>query len=268
MIGLGRRPCPVSIGLETRMTEAGFAAACAARKEEDNLTCAECSGIPAEIQIIEIGGDMPQVAREKACDLCMRVMNVKRSHGLDACPSCTGVLSTINQRPDAVLAAWRRVRGGLPGEGSSCNCLRCGQGVGEICAICHHREASEREDLQRRLDEAERRWEEMATAVDKIVVDGDDAHGPGDFRWHIGKACRDMETLLLGKNAAYGNSAADPVRIFCKADPLTQIDVRIDDKLSRLMRGHEYPGDDTEADLLGYLLLKRAVRSWLRENAA
>lgn len=39
-----------------------------------------------------------------------------------------------------------------------------------------------------------------------------------------------------------------------------QINVRIDDKLSRLARGNEYPGDDTELDLIGYLILKRVVQ--------
>lgn len=64
-----------------------------------------------------------------------------------------------------------------------------------------------------------------------------------------------IRDLLIEKNAAYGNSALDPVRVFSKADPAEQILVRIDDKLSRLKRGHEYPGDDTIRDLIGYLVL-------------
>jgi len=64
-----------------------------------------------------------------------------------------------------------------------------------------------------------------------------------------------IRDLLIEKNAAYGNSALDPVRVFSKADPAEQILVRIDDKLSRLKRGHEYPGDDTIRDLIGYLIL-------------
>lgn len=74
-------------------------------------------------------------------------------------------------------------------------------------------------------------------------------------------ACDEVKDILLEKNRAYGNSASDPVRIFSKADPLEQINVRIDDKLSRLMRGHEYAGDDTELDLIGYLILKRAIKT-------
>lgn len=63
---------------------------------------------------------------------------------------------------------------------------------------------------------------------------------------------------LLAKNAAYGDSALNPVRVFSKADPLEQINVRLDDKLSRLMRGED-AGEDTEGDLLGYLVLKRVA---------
>ena len=71
--------------------------------------------------------------------------------------------------------------------------------------------------------------------------------------------CADLEKMLLDKNAAYGNSALDPVRIFSKADPVEQIRVRIDDKLSRLARG-QAAGEDVELDLLGYLVLLRVAR--------
>ena len=73
-------------------------------------------------------------------------------------------------------------------------------------------------------------------------------------------ACDELKLLLLSKNESYGNSAAKPVRIFSKADPIEQINIRMDDKLSRLMRGSEYPGDDTELDLAGYIILKRAIK--------
>lgn len=77
---------------------------------------------------------------------------------------------------------------------------------------------------------------------------------------HIVATCDEIKKMLLEKNEAYGNAAAEPVRIFSKADPLEQINVRIDDKLSRMMKGKEYPGDDTELDLIGYLILKRAIK--------
>jgi hypothetical protein len=61
------------------------------------------------------------------------------------------------------------------------------------------------------------------------------------------------------ENIAYGNSALDPVRCFSKADPVEQIKVRIDDKLSRLMRGHD-AGEDTITDLIGYLVLLKIAK--------
>jgi hypothetical protein len=67
---------------------------------------------------------------------------------------------------------------------------------------------------------------------------------------------QEIRTLLIEKNHAYGNSALDPIRIFSKADALEQLNVRIDDKLSRLKRGSN-AGEDVILDLLGYLLLYR-----------
>jgi hypothetical protein len=71
--------------------------------------------------------------------------------------------------------------------------------------------------------------------------------------------CESLRDLLLEKNKAYGNSALDPVRIFSKADPVEQLKVRLDDKLSRLMRGTD-AGEDVELDLLGYLILLRVAK--------
>jgi hypothetical protein len=64
--------------------------------------------------------------------------------------------------------------------------------------------------------------------------------------------------MLIQKNTAYGNSALEPLRMFSKASPREQLLVRLDDKLSRLARGSEFPGDDTIVDLAGYLVLLMA----------
>lgn len=75
----------------------------------------------------------------------------------------------------------------------------------------------------------------------------------------IAEECDALKALLLEKNKNYGNSALDPLRIFSKADPVEQIKVRLDDKLSRLARGSA-AGEDVEQDLLGYLILLRVAR--------
>jgi hypothetical protein len=50
------------------------------------------------------------------------------------------------------------------------------------------------------------------------------------------------------------------VRIFSKATPEEGLRIRIDDKLSRIARGQD-AGEDTELDLIGYLILKRVLRA-------
>lgn len=69
--------------------------------------------------------------------------------------------------------------------------------------------------------------------------------------------CDAIKKMLLEKNASYGDSAINPLRIFSRADPVEQIKVRIDDKLSRLARGSGKETEDVTADLIGYLVLLR-----------
>lgn len=71
----------------------------------------------------------------------------------------------------------------------------------------------------------------------------------------IHDVCSELARFLCEKNDAYGNSIFDPVRIFSKLPTSEQINVRIDDKLSRLARGVA-AGEDTVRDLAGYLILK------------
>lgn len=67
--------------------------------------------------------------------------------------------------------------------------------------------------------------------------------------------------LLIDKNKKYGNSALLPKRIFSHADPLEQINVRIDDKLSRIANQQANEDEDAEFDLIGYLILKRVLQA-------
>ena len=83
-------------------------------------------------------------------------------------------------------------------------------------------------------------------------------NGPGqscEFKSKIAAALLDIENMLCEKNAAYGNSALEPLRVFSRADSVEQLRVRVDDKLSRLARGGEVAGEDTLLDLIGYLVL-------------
>ncbi len=78
---------------------------------------------------------------------------------------------------------------------------------------------------------------------------------------HLLIAGQYTKLYLIKKNIAYGNSALDPVRIFSKTDAREQLHVRIDDKLSRIMRGTEYVGDNDIDDLIGYLILLKIAKS-------
>ena len=70
--------------------------------------------------------------------------------------------------------------------------------------------------------------------------------------------CQNLAEMLKSKNRQYGNSFADPVRIFSKATPEEGLRIRIDDKLSRIARGND-AGEDTILDLVGYLILLRVL---------
>ena len=81
--------------------------------------------------------------------------------------------------------------------------------------------------------------------------------------------CQRMADFLVEKNRAYGNSVGDPCGIFARrADPLLQMDVRIDDKINRLRKGSEYPGEDTVWDLAGYLVLRQIVAEQQKQDGA
>jgi hypothetical protein len=86
------------------------------------------------------------------------------------------------------------------------------------------------------------------------------------FAARVRAQCDDIAAMLIAKNAAYGNSALDPIRVFSRSPADEQIRVRIDDKLSRLARG-ERAGEDTILDLIGYLVLLRMMTSEGSHNA-
>lgn len=77
------------------------------------------------------------------------------------------------------------------------------------------------------------------------------------FRLNLAEVLADVEEVLIEKNRKYGNSALEPSRVFSQADPVEQINVRIDDKISRIKSGQTDDTEDAELDLLGYLILKR-----------
>jgi hypothetical protein len=69
--------------------------------------------------------------------------------------------------------------------------------------------------------------------------------------------CKGVWRMLVDKNRAYGNSVFDPVRVFSKASVDEQINVRLDDKLSRIQKGNaDLMDEDVLLDTIGYLIIK------------
>lgn len=81
----------------------------------------------------------------------------------------------------------------------------------------------------------------------------------------ICQVCDNLAHFLESKNAKYGNSALEPVRIFSKTDAESQIFNRIDDKLSRIKNSDELGKNDV-VDLIGYLVLVCIKKEWLSFN--
>lgn len=77
----------------------------------------------------------------------------------------------------------------------------------------------------------------------------------------INKVCCELDRFLRAKNKNYGDSVADPVRTFSKANAEEGILVRMDDKLSRIKTSTELRKNDV-VDLMGYLALLCAVKDW------
>lgn len=77
------------------------------------------------------------------------------------------------------------------------------------------------------------------------------------FEDRVTKYCDDLAKMLIEKNKSYGDSVANPINVFSKMKPIDQINVRIDDKISRIKRGNGFGDDNDELDLIGYLVLKQ-----------
>lgn len=82
-----------------------------------------------------------------------------------------------------------------------------------------------------------------------------------DSQRKIERVCNEIQRILLDKNAQYGNSALEPMRIFSKASAEEQLLVRLDDKLSRIAKGDmALESEDVVLDLIGYLILLKVAR--------
>jgi len=71
-----------------------------------------------------------------------------------------------------------------------------------------------------------------------------------------------FKKFLIEKNKRYGNSVFDPIHIFSESDSETQIRVRLDDKLKRIIYSKDLRKNDV-CDLFGYLSLLLISKDWI-----
>jgi hypothetical protein len=81
-----------------------------------------------------------------------------------------------------------------------------------------------------------------------------------NFEQKLDAVLDSIRKMLLDKNRKYGNSALSPIRVFSKAEPLEQIAVRMDDKLSRIKSAQGDDLEDAKLDLIGYLILEAIAK--------
>jgi hypothetical protein len=77
-----------------------------------------------------------------------------------------------------------------------------------------------------------------------------------DTREKIERVGAEIISLLISKNADYGDSAISPINVFSEGNAVASLCARIDDKLSRIKQKGIYDKtEDTVKDLTGYLIL-------------
>jgi len=81
----------------------------------------------------------------------------------------------------------------------------------------------------------------------------------------LDEVTKHIKSVLIHKNTKYGDAALNPNQIFSSCDAIELLNVRIDDKLSRI-KNNENDDEDAELDLLGYLILKRIALKRRKEN--
>jgi len=265
------------------------------RQMEGSYCAATCRGtMPLELTLISIadlGGEkiienkidkeemMATTRKTGVCDLCGKTGGQVLVDGKKCCSLCEHIRRNAKLRPALIMEQLREFHSGLLA-GYLDELLNLHpelrSAVSEIPTVVD-------EDLERWkniADAQKRHLEALASEKNELVIDnvkladkitelrarnermrcGNHEEYPlpppmTDTKLAITDVCDSLRSLLIEKNNAYGNSALDPVRIFSRASAMEQILIRIDDKLSRLSKGSEYPGDDTIMDLAGYMVL-------------
>lgn len=81
-----------------------------------------------------------------------------------------------------------------------------------------------------------------------------------EFVQDLSEVITNIEQMLTIKNRKYGDAALNPNQTFSTATPIELINVRMDDKLSRIRNRQNDEDEDVEVDLIGYLILKQIAK--------
>lgn len=81
-----------------------------------------------------------------------------------------------------------------------------------------------------------------------------------EFQQDLAVVVQRIQEMLVMKNRKYGDAALNPNQTFSSVPPIELINVRMDDKLSRIRNRQDDEDEDLEIDLIGYLLLKQIAK--------
>ncbi len=87
-----------------------------------------------------------------------------------------------------------------------------------------------------------------------------------NFANDLQEVLSNIQEILLEKNRKYGDAALNPNQTFSQSSPIELINVRLDDKLSRIRNRQNDEDEDPELDLMGYLLLKQIAKMRATRN--
>jgi hypothetical protein len=100
-----------------------------------------------------------------------------------------------------------------------------------------------------------------------LMAQLEDLHNKSGDSLDISLNCLELCLLLIKKNIDYGSSALAPMRVFSRSDTLEQINVRIDDKLSRIKNSDDkFFDEDVDLDMAGYLILRKIIKKRMLDN--
>lgn len=125
--------CPITGGLQTRMSRSSFLKICREKrcKAKDgnkmygwvgvgakNKACLECSGIPAEVEFVEVN-----VARKTytpgKCATCGKEANLTKSNGYRVCSTCEHLVRGVKNKPELIRRLLSQIHGDQPGNGTA-----------------------------------------------------------------------------------------------------------------------------------------------------